>query len=75
MTATHATVPALPLGGVGASGFDRVHGAAGLREFAYAKATMRRRFPAPLALTTFRRSARVDFVVDLLTAALHGRMG
>ncbi|MFG3619443.1 aldehyde dehydrogenase family protein [Nocardia sp. NPDC047654] len=71
----HATVPALPLGGVGASGFGRVHGPDGLREFTYAKATTRQRFPSPLALTTFRRSARVDFVVDVLTAALHGRIG
>src|SRR5262249_6437853 len=32
-----ATVPALPFGGVGESGFGRIHGADGLREFARAK--------------------------------------
>lgn len=71
----HATVPALPLGGVGASGFGRVHGPDGLREFTYAKATTRRRFPSPLALTTFARGVVADAVVDGLVAVLHGRNG
>lgn len=69
----HATIPTLPLGGVGGSGFGRVHGPDGLKEFAYAKATTRQRFPSPLPLTTFRRSERVDAVVDALVAVLHGR--
>ncbi|MGW4090238.1 aldehyde dehydrogenase family protein [Nocardia sp. NPDC004750] len=69
----HATIPALPLGGVGASGFGRVHGPDGLKEFTYAKATTRQRFPSPLPLTSFRRDHRVDMVVDLLIAVLHGR--
>ncbi|MGW4718484.1 aldehyde dehydrogenase family protein [Nocardia sp. NPDC004260] len=69
----HATIPALPLGGVGASGFGRVHGPDGLKEFTYAKATTRQRFPSPLPLTSFRRDHRVDTVVDLLIAVLHGR--
>ncbi|MBB5915065.1 acyl-CoA reductase-like NAD-dependent aldehyde dehydrogenase [Nocardia transvalensis] len=69
----HATIPTLPLGGVGGSGFGRVHGPDGLKEFAYAKAVTRQRFPSPLPLTTFRRSARIDAVVDVLVAVLHGR--
>ncbi|WP_039801529.1 aldehyde dehydrogenase family protein [Nocardia araoensis] len=69
----HATIPALPLGGVGASGFGRVHGPDGLKEFAYAKATTHQRFPSPLPLTSFRRDHRVDTIVDLLIAVLHGR--
>ncbi|MGY2011767.1 aldehyde dehydrogenase family protein [Nocardia gipuzkoensis] len=69
----HATIPGLPLGGVGASGFGRVHGPDGLVEFTYAKATTRQRFPAPLPLTSFRRDHRVDTIVDLLVAVLHGR--
>ncbi|WP_024802634.1 aldehyde dehydrogenase family protein [Nocardia sp. BMG51109] len=69
----HATVPTLPLGGVGGSGFGRVHGPDGLREFAYAKATTRQRFPSPLPLTTFRRTDRIDAVVDVLVGLLHGR--
>ncbi|MBF6302360.1 aldehyde dehydrogenase family protein [Nocardia amamiensis] len=70
----HALVPALPLGGVGGSGFGRVHGPDGLKEFAYAKATTRQRFPSPLALTTFARSAAADAIVDRLIAVLHGRI-
>ncbi|WP_406229888.1 aldehyde dehydrogenase family protein [Nocardia sp. NBC_01009] len=69
----HATIPTLPLGGVGSSGFGRVHGPDGLKEFTYAKATTRQRFPSPLALTTFTRSAAVDTVVDRLVSVLHGR--
>lgn len=71
----HATIPTLPLGGVGASGFGRVHGPDGLKEFSYAKATTRQRFPSPLPLTTFGRSARVDGIVDRLVGLLHGRAG
>ncbi|WP_433685859.1 aldehyde dehydrogenase family protein [Nocardia sp. CA-119907] len=69
----HATIPTLPLGGVGSSGFGRVHGPDGLKEFTYAKATTRQRFASPLALTTFARSAAIDTVVDRLVAVLHGR--
>jgi len=50
-----ASVAALPFGGVGDSGFGRIHGADGLREFARPKAITRQRFPAPIDVTTFRR--------------------
>ena len=39
-----AGVPALPFGGVGDSGFGRIHGADGLREFTRPKAISRQRF-------------------------------
>ncbi|WP_433830636.1 aldehyde dehydrogenase family protein [Actinoplanes sp. CA-015351] len=42
-----AGVPSLPFGGVGDSGFGRIHGADGLREFSRAQAVTWRRF-APL---------------------------
>jgi aldehyde dehydrogenase (NAD+) len=51
----YAGVAALPFGGVGDSGFGRIHGADGLREFARAKAITRLRFAAPVDVTTFRR--------------------
>ncbi|MTE16737.1 aldehyde dehydrogenase family protein [Nocardia aurantiaca] len=70
----HATVPNLPLGGVGASGFGRVHGPDGLREFTYSKSTTWQRFPLPLALTTFARKPLTDAIVDRLVSALHGRI-
>lgn len=69
----HATITSLPLGGVGDSGFGRVHGADGLKEFTYAKATTRQRFSLPLALTTFTRSKTTDALVDRLVTQLHGR--
>jgi acyl-CoA reductase-like NAD-dependent aldehyde dehydrogenase len=68
-----ATVPALPFGGVGESGFGRIHGADGLREFSRPKAITRQRFRQPIALTTFdRKPASVDLLVKAMTA-VHGR--
>jgi hypothetical protein len=52
---SYAGVPSLPFGGVGESGFGRVHGPEGLREFVRAKAISRTRFPPPVNLTTYRR--------------------
>ena len=68
-----AAVPGLPFGGVGDSGFGRIHGADGLREFCYAKAVTRTRFKAPLNLTTFERTPEQDAQVATLLAVLHGR--
>ncbi len=71
--AAFAFVPSLPFGGVGSSGFGRIHGADGLREFTRPKAITRQRFPLPTPLTTFRRKPRdLDLVVKLVTA-IHGR--
>jgi acyl-CoA reductase-like NAD-dependent aldehyde dehydrogenase len=73
--AAFAFVPSLPFGGVGSSGFGRIHGADGLREFSRAKAITRQRFALPTPLTTFRRKPRdLDLVVKLVTA-IHGRRG
>ncbi|KAA0022824.1 aldehyde dehydrogenase family protein [Antrihabitans cavernicola] len=69
----YATVPSLPLGGVGDSGFGRVHGPEGLKEFTFPRAMTRQRFPSPLALTTFARSARTDAIAGTLVKFLHGR--
>ncbi|WP_436521050.1 aldehyde dehydrogenase family protein [Actinoplanes sp. HUAS TT8] len=54
-----AAIPALPFGGRGDSGFGRIHGADGLREFSRAHAVAWRRFPAPMALMTFDRDPAV----------------
>lgn len=67
-----ATVPALPFGGVGESGFGRIHGADGLREFARPKAITRQRFSA-LNLTTFARTDKDMAKVLQLVNLLHGR--
>lgn len=55
---SYAVVPSLPFGGSGDSGFGRVHGADGLREFANPQAVTRQRFRPPLRVMTFSRGGR-----------------
>lgn len=70
-----AGMPSLPFGGVGDSGFGRIHGADGLREFAWPKAITKRRARSLLPALSFDRSpgqvARIVRAVQLL----HGRNG
>jgi aldehyde dehydrogenase (NAD+) len=55
---TFMGVPALPFGGVGDSGFGRIHGADGLREFTRPHSVARQRVAPPLAVMTFRHTKR-----------------
>ncbi len=55
-TLTFAGMSTLPFGGVGESGFGRIHGEDGLREFGRAKAVTRRRARSLLPSTTFERT-------------------
>ena len=69
-----AATPSLPYGGVGDSGFGRIHGDDGLREFARSKAITTRRARSLLPASTFERdpaatARRVMAVVRLV----HGR--
>ena len=73
VTIALAGMPALPWGGTGQSGFGRIHGPHGLREFTTAKAIARQRFPVPLRLTTFARTPRADKTLAALTTLRHGR--
>lgn len=68
-----AAIPTLPFGGVGDSGFGRIHGPDGLREFTRAKAIARQRFRPPLALTTFTRTEKTDAAVGKLITLLYGK--
>jgi acyl-CoA reductase-like NAD-dependent aldehyde dehydrogenase len=68
-----ALVPTLPFGGVGDSGFGRIHGADGLREFTRAKAITRQRMKPPLNLTTLSRSDKDMNRLLSLTTLLHGK--
>ena len=70
---TFATVPALPFGGIGESGFGRIHGEDGLREFTRAKAITRQRFALPVALTSFDRPEKVTGQLVKVVKLLHGR--
>lgn len=68
-----AGIPDLPFGGVGDSGFGRIHGPDGLKEFTYAKAIAKRRFVTPMELTTFERTEKQDEQFKKLLTMLHGR--
>ena len=68
-----AGVPSLPFGGHGDSGFGRIHGADGLREFTRAKAITRQRFDLPVPLLSFDRTEKVDKLLGRTVRFLHGR--
>jgi acyl-CoA reductase-like NAD-dependent aldehyde dehydrogenase len=68
-----AGVPGLPFGGSGDSGFGRIHGDDGLREFGRAKAITRQRFALPLALMSFDRTDKTDRLLVRTIRLLHGR--
>jgi acyl-CoA reductase-like NAD-dependent aldehyde dehydrogenase len=60
MTAINAVqafsgIPNLPFGGVGDSGFGRIHGDEGIREFARVKATAEQAFSIPMNMMSFRQ--------------------
>ncbi len=68
-----ASVPGLPFGGVGDSGFGRIHGPDGLKEFTRAKAITRQRFALPVPLLSFSRPDRVTDHLARVVGLLHGR--
>lgn len=67
-----AGVPSLPFGGVGQSGFGRIHGPDGLKEFTYAKSITRQRMKPVMMLTSFARDAKTDGRALQLITLLHG---
>ncbi|MCO8272089.1 aldehyde dehydrogenase family protein [Actinoplanes sp. TRM 88003] len=72
-TLTFVGMGNLPFGGVGESGFGRIHGEDGLREFARAKSITVRRGPSVLPAMTFERTpAQVAGIVKALRI-LYGR--
>ncbi len=70
---SYAAVPSLPFGGVGDSGFGRIHGADGLREFTRAKSVTRRRFRPPVEVLTFARPAWAVRLLLRIVRVLYGR--
>ncbi|MEH1013924.1 aldehyde dehydrogenase family protein [Micromonospora sp. CPCC 206060] len=72
-TLTFAGMSTLPFGGTGESGFGRIHGDDGLREFGRAKAVTRRRGPSLMPAMTFERTpAQVARLVKTIKA-IYGR--
>jgi acyl-CoA reductase-like NAD-dependent aldehyde dehydrogenase len=67
-----AGIPSLPFGGVGDSGFGRIHGADGLREFARAKAVTRRLFRPTVPVLTVHRP---PWAVQLMLRIVRMRYG
>jgi len=70
---TFATVPGLPFGGVGESGFGRIHGPDGLKEFTRPKAVTSQRFALPVNLTSFERPEKAMEFASKLIGLVHGR--
>lgn len=68
-----AAIPSLPFGGVGDSGFGRIHGDDGLREFARPKAIARQRFALPISLLSFDRPKPTMHLLASLVRFMHGR--
>jgi acyl-CoA reductase-like NAD-dependent aldehyde dehydrogenase len=70
---TFSGVAGLPFGGVGDSGFGRIHGEDGLREFARSKAITRQRFGAPVDVATFGRKENAMRRLSSILQMVYGR--
>jgi acyl-CoA reductase-like NAD-dependent aldehyde dehydrogenase len=70
-----AGMPSLPFGGVGDSGFGRIHGADGLRELARPKAITKRRMRSLLPSLSFDRTPAQVAMITRVVRLLHGRKG
>lgn len=68
-----AGMAALPLGGKGESGFGRIHGPEGLREFTRPRAIATQKRAAPINLLTFTRKPWVERLLPRLIRWIHGR--
>ena len=63
--------PTMPFGGIKDSGYGRIQGPEGLREFTYCRAVVRTRFNLPLNLTSLNRSTKSDNVIKKLIQLLN----
>ena len=67
-----ARIQSVPFGGVGDSGFGRIHGDEGLREFSRVKSTAEQAFSLPLNLMSFKQPADITTKVKGLIQTLYG---
>jgi acyl-CoA reductase-like NAD-dependent aldehyde dehydrogenase len=70
---SYAGIPSLPFGGSGDSGFGRIHGADGLREFSRPKSIARQRARSPVNMTSFARTDTDLRRAMIMSVLLHGR--
>jgi hypothetical protein len=68
-------IPGLPFGGQGESGFGRIHGAEGLREFARPRSYTEQKFAVPgMDVATLRPREATMRAVRLLMTVRHGQI-
>lgn len=70
-----AGFPALPFGGVGDSGFGRIHGEDGLKEFTRPKSIARRKYAVPVEMMAFDRPAWLPKAIERLDNWKYARRG
>ena len=63
--------PSMPFGGVKQSGYGRIHGPEGLREFTYTRAVVATRFRIPLNFATFKRTPAVEAFIKRFITVLN----
>ena len=69
----YASVPSLPFGGRGESGFGRIHGEDGLKEFTQPRAITRKRLGLAPEFASFARPDWLFRVADTTLKLMHGR--